>query len=90
MARCVDFRRKCLTHCARIAHSHLARMDRASPKASQTTRTESPMKTYLFCSCFRTELEALVASLTASGATCAAITKIIIHGEARYALKVTR
>lgn len=48
------------------------------------------MKTYLFCSCFRTELEALAASLTASGATCADITKIIIHGEARYALKVTR
>lgn len=48
------------------------------------------MKTYLFCSCFRTELEALAASLTASGAVCADIAKIIIHGEARYALKVTR
>lgn len=48
------------------------------------------MKTYLFSSCFINELEALRASLILDGATCADITKITIHGESRYALKVTR
>lgn len=48
------------------------------------------MRTYLFSSCFRSELEALRASLILDGATCADITKITIHGEARYALKAQR
>lgn len=48
------------------------------------------MKTYLFSSCFINELEALRASFILDGATCADITKITIHGEARYTLKVTR
>lgn len=48
------------------------------------------MKTYLFSSCFINELEALRVSFILDGATCADITKITIHGEARYTLKVTR
>ena len=48
------------------------------------------MRTYLFSSCFITELEALRASLTLKGATCAPIQTITIHGESRYTLKVTR
>ncbi len=48
------------------------------------------MKTYLFQSYFRTELEALSASLTASGAVCADIQKITTNGIASWCLKASR
>lgn len=48
------------------------------------------MKTYLFQSFFRTELEALRASLTASGAVCADIQKITKGGIASWCLKASR
>jgi hypothetical protein len=48
------------------------------------------VKTYLFQSFFRTELEALSASLTASGAVCADIQKITKGGIASWCLKAQR
>jgi hypothetical protein len=62
----------------------------ARPSSDTASRKGDPVKTYLFSSCFISELEALRVSFILDGATCADIQKITIHGEARYTLKVTR